>query len=193
MRACVQRSGGVALQAETFGAPHLRASLERFFGAGGRAAAKGGADRAGDLSLGYRCALELRTSKECAKARLLGGGGDEGLGTVSESDHGRTFSWSIGAVDEHFTAGVQLTRGSENIKAGQGDPSAAVMQLSATYRHADGGTRTRVSTLRMPRLTQEVRTTWHTRATSRKPRHGHTPPTQHPYLIACLPYSIPTL
>ena len=31
MRACVQRSGGAALQSEAFGAPHLRASLDRLF------------------------------------------------------------------------------------------------------------------------------------------------------------------
>ena len=68
-----KRSGGVALQCETFGAPHLRASLKRFF-------ARDDQDDAGSaLSLGYRCALELRTSIECEKATLLGAGqGDEG-------------------------------------------------------------------------------------------------------------------
>ena len=51
MRPCVQRSGGVALQAETFGAKHLRSSLSKFYDADESTHAS---------SLGYRCALELR-------------------------------------------------------------------------------------------------------------------------------------
>ena len=43
MRSCVQRSGGVVLQSETFGAPHLHKSLSRLL-------AK---DDNGELRLGY--------------------------------------------------------------------------------------------------------------------------------------------
>ena len=158
MRPCVQCSGGVALQAETFGALHLRQSLCRFFAQDAAPLTAVNDDRHScSLSLGYRCSLELRTSKECASATLLGGGSDiktGGMATVSETGNVRTFSWSIGAVDSHFTAGVELSRGGENT----GLADANLMQLCATYRHASGATRVRVSTLRVPRLHQKTPT-----------------------------------
>ena len=142
-------SGGVALQAETFGAEHLRKSLGKFFAH----------DSAQDeeLSLGYRCSLELRVSKECSSALLLGGS----EGEVSESGDAKTYSWSIGAVDTYTTTGFTLKRAdapsaSSAQQGGGDDPNACLIQLSATYRHASGGTRMRVSTIRIPKLQQST-------------------------------------
>ena len=79
-------------------------------------------------------------------ASLIGHGGmaenqrelsrlEETLHWMSEAAEARTFAWSIGAVDTHYTAGVQLTRGSES---GAGAADATFMQLSASFRHSDG-------------------------------------------------------
>ena len=64
-------------------------------------------------------------------------------------------SWQVGALNEHYTAAVGLTRGPEEL-AGVRD--STLMQVSATYKHAGGGRRMRVSTLRMPRLVQPIPT-----------------------------------
>ena len=70
MQQCVQRSGGQVLQAETFGASHLRKSLERLMVHDGDDA----------LCMGYGATFELRTSRECASIQVLGTGVSEGEG-----------------------------------------------------------------------------------------------------------------
>jgi len=137
----------VALQAETFGAPHLRDSLARVFVASSE----------GEQQLGYRAQLELRTTKECASVDVLGGGSssaeDESV-TLTEVGPARTFSWSVGALSSHYTAAATLTRGSHLLPGNQ----PHVLQLTAKYKHASGGMRMRVSTLQVPRLPSKVPT-----------------------------------
>jgi protein transport protein SEC23 len=145
----------VALQAETFGAPHLRASLSRLLQC----------DERGQLALGFRAALELRTSKECSEITVLGsggsgsggsGGGGGGGGGVemTEAGRARTFRWSVGALAPHYTTAATLKRSSEK----SAPEASQFLQLSASYMHADGGRRVRVSTLRLPRLPSGVPT-----------------------------------
>lgn len=147
MLSCVQQSGGVALQAETFGASHLQASLARLLRT----------DEDGQLMLAYRASLELRTSKECESVELLGGGeseGGEGEGVaMTEAGDARTFKWKVGALGSHYTAAVAMRRGKETL-SNQRD--STLVQLTTTYKHATGATRMRVSTLRLPKPPQKL-------------------------------------
>ena len=68
MRSCVQRSGGHVLQAETFGAPHLRTSIGRLLAL----------DENQELDLGYGATIEVRTSRECESIQLLSPGASAG-------------------------------------------------------------------------------------------------------------------
>ena len=168
MRACVRASGGVALQAETFGAPHLRASLRRLF------ATDESSGEGEELRLGYSGTLELRASKECERAELLGfgssasaipqsgvvdtlmgrGGDEEGEAEVTEAGDARSFTWRVGSLNAHYAAAIQLTRAKESLAGPPRD--AAYLQLSVAYTPAAGGRRMRVTTLRLPRLTHPV-------------------------------------
>lgn len=156
MRACVRASGGVALNVETFGAEHLRTSLKRLFATGSKAAADGQDE---GLCLGYGGTLELRASKECESAELLGFGsqlGSEGKGegAATVSGEARTFSWGIGSLNMHYTAAIALKRGADTLDGPPRD--AAFLQLSVAYTPASGGRRLRVSTFRLPRLNQQI-------------------------------------
>ena len=154
MRECVQRTGGVALNAETFGAPQLRASLRHLFRK----------DDDGAPRMGFGGRYELRTTRDCASLELLGSGsggvgaadadGADGAGDVavdsSEAAEARCFSWSGGCVGPHTCSALLLKPSADKAKraAARG---AVVLQLCATYKHAAGGKRVmRVSTLQLP-------------------------------------------
>ena len=139
MASVVRRSGGVALQAETFGAPQLRKSLGKLFRTD---------PSDGGLRLGYRGKLELRSSKEVGGARLLGVGGEEdgaGEGAVTEVGDAKTFAWDLGALNQYATAAVALTRGAESLEGPQGARDTALFQLCVEYHTAGGGRRLRVA------------------------------------------------
>ena len=86
-------------------------------------------DDEGELKLGYCSELELRASKECEGARLLGVGDEDdgaGEGAVTEVGDVRSFSWKMGAIHEHYAAAVSLSRGAETAPPTGGDPSSAL-------------------------------------------------------------------
>jgi protein transport protein SEC23 len=143
MSGCVSRSGGVALQAETFGADHLRASLRQLLRRDGR----------GELQLGYGARHELITSKECDEASPLFGGEEEAEVQTAEGGEARRFSWSVGALGAHSCTALSLRRGPETLP---GERDSHLLQLCTTYRSASGKRRVRVSTLRMPRPVRPV-------------------------------------
>ena len=103
-------------------------------------------------------AFELRTTKECASVELLGTdasskGGRRDAVEKTEAGGARTFSWAVGGVSSHYTVGLAMKRSDETLPPSE---QGHLVQLSATYKHASGGTRMRVSTLRMPRLPTAV-------------------------------------
>ena len=91
---------------------------------------------------------------------MLGAGGADGAsddesGGVdsSEAADARCFTWSAGAISPHSCGGFILKRGKDSTPA-MGE--AHLLQLCASYTHANGRRRKRVTTLRMPRLTRPV-------------------------------------
>jgi protein transport protein SEC23 len=149
MRSCVQRSGGHVLQAETFGAPHLRTSIGRLLAL----------DENQELDLGYGATIEVRTSRECESIQLLSPGasaGGSGGGQVvdsSEVGDARSFSWPAGAISSHTCPSFVMKRSTEDLPGPRG---THYIQLSTSYRHASGGRRCRITTLRLPRATRPV-------------------------------------
>jgi hypothetical protein len=152
MRSCVQRTGGVALSAESFGAPQLLESLRRLLVV----------DDAGELAMGFGSRFELRVPKDCGSLELLGGGGggggsDAGAGAdgadgvdSSEAAEARCFSWSGGCVGPQSCSGLLLHPASDKRKRGAQLGDSVVMQMCVEYRHAAGGRRLRVTTLKLP-------------------------------------------
>ncbi len=148
MSSCAERTGGVALLAETFGAPHLIDSLSRLFAR----------DPRGGLQLGYGACVQLRTTRECGGVKLLcgSGGSDRRAAPVvqaAEAGDSRTFSWRVGALNCHTCAALTLERGDDTLG---GPREWHLIQLATSYKDAAGARRTRVTTLRLPRLMQPV-------------------------------------
>ena len=151
MRSCVQRTGGVALSAESFGAPQLLESLRRLLVV----------DDAGELAMGFGSRFELRAPKDCGSVELLGGGGDGGSDAgagadgadgvdSSEAAEARCFSWSGGCVGPQTCSALLLHPASDKRKRGAPRGGAVVLQMCVEYRHAAGGRRLRVTTLQLP-------------------------------------------
>jgi hypothetical protein len=153
MRALVQRTGGVALQAESFEDETILRSLERLHGVSGPA----------DAALGFGAKMELIAGRDCAAVQHVGGGaagadGAAGEGgaemVVQECGGARSFSWEGGCLSPHTCIGLTLTPA----KPGGGAADMAAMrdsqllQLSAKYTTAGGRRVQRVTTLRLPRL-----------------------------------------
>lgn len=146
MQTCVQRSGGQVLQAETFGAPHLRSSLARLLQKDGQ----------GELQMGYATTVELRTSRECSGVQVLcAGASEQRTQAVDQSEvaDARCFSWAAGAVGPHSCGALVLSRGKESTPSSGG---GHLIQLCACFTHASGRRRQRITTLRLPRLTRPL-------------------------------------
>jgi len=147
MKALLGRTGGAALQGESFQDSHLLDSLRRLYA------------RApdGSVGMGFGAQFELTAGRDCEAIEHIGGGGGaagepEGL-SVRECGGARSFAWEGGSLSPHTCVGLTLTPA----KKGGGAsvmPQHQLLQLSARYSTAGGRRVRRVTTLRLPRLTQ---------------------------------------
>lgn len=157
MRALMQRTGGVALQAESFEDETLVKSLERLYGTDGDS----------DAAMGFGSKIELIAGRDCAAVQHVGGGASVGAITdgtskgddssdisVKECGGARSFSWNAGCLSPHTCIGLTLTpaKPSSNAADMAVMRDSQLLQLSATYSTAGGRRVRRVTTLRLPRL-----------------------------------------
>lgn len=146
MKACVERTGGLTVMADSFGQSVFKESFRRMF-----ARFEDGAPPcdAGHLTMGFAATLEVQCSQEFAVMGAIGPctSLNKKTSSVAESSvgEGGTAAWAMGGVDPSTTVALyfDITNPDSNpIQPG----TRRFLQLVTRYQHSSGRYRLRVTT-----------------------------------------------
>ncbi|GLE03067.1 hypothetical protein PINS_up011946 [Pythium insidiosum] len=148
MKACVQKTGGVIVLADSFGQSVFRESFRRMFSKFSDEAAECDKDH---LTMAFAASLEVLTSREFKVAGAIGpcaamkrqGAAPKNVSEV-EIGVGGTNCWSMGGIDPNTTIAIYFDVANQQpLPPGK----ARYIQLITRYQHASGRYRTRVTTV----------------------------------------------
>lgn len=145
MKSCVDRTGGVFIQSESFRHPMFKRSFEKFFQA---SSVEGGAPA---LDMGFQATFEVLTSREFKVAGVIGGVASLGKASPSVSQDvevgiGGTSAWRLCSLDPNTSLAIYfevVNQHSTPIPEGQ----YRYVQYTTRYQHGSGQYRMRVSTI----------------------------------------------
>ncbi|DBA03011.1 TPA: hypothetical protein N0F65_003199 [Lagenidium giganteum] len=148
MKACVQKTGGVIVLADSFGQSVFRESFRRMFSKFSDEAADCDKDQ---LTMAFAGSLEVLTSREFKVAGAIGpcaalkrqGAAPKNVSEV-EIGVGGTNTWSMGGIDPNTTIAVYFDVSNQ---AALPPGKARYIQFITRYQHASGRYRTRVTTI----------------------------------------------
>lgn len=148
MSACVHKTGGVIVLADSFGQSVFRESFRRMFSKFSEEAADCDRDH---LTMAFAASLEVLTSREFKVAGAIGpcaalkrsGGANKNVSEV-EIGVGGTNTWSMGGIDPNTTIALYFDVSNQ---AALPPGKARYIQLITRYQHASGKYRTRVTTV----------------------------------------------
>ncbi|TYZ59310.1 hypothetical protein PybrP1_001189 [[Pythium] brassicae (nom. inval.)] len=148
MKACVQKTGGVIVLADSFGQSVFRESFRRMFSKFSEEAAECDKDH---LTMAFAASLEVLTSREFKVAGAIGpcaalkrqGAAPKNVSEV-EIGVGGTNTWAMGGIDPNTTIALYFDIANQAALApGKG----RYLQFITKYQHASGRYRTRVTTV----------------------------------------------
>uniref|UniRef100_H3G930 Protein transport protein SEC23 n=2 Tax=Phytophthora ramorum TaxID=164328 RepID=H3G930_PHYRM len=148
MAACVQKTGGVIVLADSFGQSVFRESFRRMFSKFSDEAADCDKDQ---LTMAFAASVEVLTSREFKVAGAIGpcaplkrqGAAPKNVSEV-EIGVGGTNAWSMGGIDPNTTLAIYFDVSNQTPLA---PGKARYIQLITRYQHASGRHRTRVTTI----------------------------------------------
>ncbi|KAK1932384.1 Protein transport protein Sec23B [Phytophthora citrophthora] len=148
MAACVQKTGGVIVLADSFGQSVFRESFRRMFSKFSDEAADCDKDQ---LTMAFAASVEVLTSREFKVAGAIGpcaplkrqGAAPKNVSEV-EIGVGGTNAWSMGGIDPNTTIAIYFDISNQTPLA---PGKARYIQLITRYQHASGRYRTRVTTI----------------------------------------------
>ncbi|KAF1783014.1 ADF-H/Gelsolin-like domain [Phytophthora cactorum] len=148
MAACVQKTGGVIVLADSFGQSVFRESFRRMFSKFSDEAADCDKDQ---LTMAFAASVEVLTSREFKVAGAIGpcaplkrqGAAPKNVSEV-EIGVGGTNAWSMGGIDPNTTVAIYFDIANQTPLA---PGKARYIQLITRYQHASGRYRTRVTTI----------------------------------------------
>ncbi|GMF19510.1 unnamed protein product [Phytophthora lilii] len=148
MAACVQKTGGVIVLADSFGQSVFRESFRRMFSKFSDEAADCDKDQ---LTMAFAASVEVLTSREFKVAGAIGpcaplkrqGAAPKNVSEV-EIGVGGTNAWSMGGIDPNTTVAIYFDISNQTPLA---PGKARYIQLITRYQHASGRYRTRVTTI----------------------------------------------
>ena len=159
MKPAVERTGGVAVQADTFANPVFRESLARALAppSGDASTAHGGAPAGSNATLDVAASRGVRVAGLLGPAARGGGGAAaRGGGAAALADTpvgiGGTTQWRLASLAPSSTVAVFFDVGAPTGARGGGAPGSEYgpqlyIQFVTRYLHATGAPKTRVTTL----------------------------------------------